>query len=112
MERSRTLQRGALASVALTVACATNSYSNGLGSTTVDGSDAESHKLPPVGAQCYPRYRVHDGYVYDVYGHYYKEHNGEWSVLRSAPHEIRHERPEVSGQSGCAGVAAPQAPAW
>jgi hypothetical protein len=69
-----------------------------------------------VGAECYPRYRVHGGYVYDVNGHYYREHNGDWTVLRSAPSEILTERPEVSGQvssqGGCPGTINPKAPAW
>ena len=68
---------------------------------TVDGSDSESHQLPPVGFQCSPRYPVHDAYVYDVNGHYYQEHDGHWTSLRWAPTEVRYERPEVRGGPGC-----------
>ncbi len=76
-------------------------YSNGYGNVTVAQYDPPGHVLPPVGYECYPRYFAGDGYVYDVHGHYYKEHNGEWSVLRSAPSLVRDQRPEVSQDPRC-----------
>jgi hypothetical protein len=57
--------------------------------------------LPPVGYECYPHYFVGDGYVYDVYGHYYKEHNGDWSILRSAPSLVKYQKPAVSNEPRC-----------
>ena len=77
-------------------------YANGIDTATVDGTDnIEERVLPPVGYQCYPRYFVGDGYVYDVHGHYYKEHNGDWRILRSVPSLVRYQKPEVSNEPGC-----------
>lgn len=91
------------AALALETACSAGTgYDNGYGNVTVDGSDTSRvGRLPPVGYECYPRYRVRDGYVYDVHGHYYKEHNGDWSVVRSAPTEVRYEQPAVSDARHC-----------
>jgi hypothetical protein len=103
MQSSATL-RGALSTVlALAGGCTSmdTGYSNGYGNVTVDGSESQGHVLPPVGYQCYPHYFVRDGYVYDVYGHYYKEHNGHWSMLRSAPSLVRYQEPEVSNDPRC-----------
>jgi hypothetical protein len=96
--------RGAL-STALAVATgcidAGPGYSNGYENVTVDGSDTQGHVPPPIGYECYPHYFVRDGYVYDVNGHYYKEHNGHWSILRGAPSLVRHQEPEVSNDRRC-----------
>jgi hypothetical protein len=91
------------AALALETACAGGTgYSNGYGNVTVDGSDTGgTGRLPPVGYECYPHYRVRDGYVYDVDGHYYKEHNGYWSVVRSYPAEVRYEQPVISDARRC-----------
>jgi hypothetical protein len=66
-----------VASVALSAAC--------VGYATVDGWDAAYVSAPPPGIYGYPRYPFHDGYVYDVGGHYYHQHNGRWVAYRSRP---------------------------
>jgi hypothetical protein len=97
------------AALALLTACASApGYDSGYGNVTVDGSDTGSHgRLPPIGYWCYPHYRVRDGYVYDVYGHYYKEHNGDWSAMRGAPSAvrsaIRYEPPVIGDTRACLG---------
>lgn len=95
----------ALAALALATACGWSEwgegYSNGYGNVTVDGTDTSGRKLPPVGYECYPHYRVRGGYVYDVHGYYYKNVDGSWRILRSAPSEVRYEDPIVSGPRGC-----------
>jgi hypothetical protein len=92
----------ALAALALATACGWGTgYSNGYGNVTVDGTDTSGRKLPPVGYECYPHYRVKGGYVYDVHGYYYKNHDGSWSILRSAPSEVRYEDPIISGPPSC-----------
>lgn len=78
-------------------------YSNGYGNVTVDGTDSQAHVLPPVGYECYPHYFVSDGSVYDVHGHYYKEHDGHWSILRSAPSVVRYQKPKVRSEPPCVG---------
>ena len=103
------VQRCLSAALALATACdaiqAINrgpGYANGVDTATVDGIDSvEQRVLPPVGYQCYPHYFTGDGYVYDVHGHYYKEHHGDWSALRSAPSLVRYQKPEVSNEPGC-----------
>lgn len=60
----------------------------------VDGYPAAYVDSPPIGIETYPRYAFHDGYVYDVRGRYYHQHNGHWAVYREAPREITHEHPE------------------
>jgi hypothetical protein len=103
------LRVGLSAALALTTACSGidaidrgPGYENGYGNTTVDGTDERpGHVLPPVGYQCYPHYFVGDGYVYDVHGYLYKEHDGEWSTLRSAPSLVRYQTPEVSRDPRC-----------
>jgi len=106
--RSRAATGGLSAALALTTACwGINSidsgpgYSNGYENVTVDGTDAHAHVLPPVGYECYPHYFVRDGYVYDVHGHYYKEHNGDWTLLRGAPSLVRYQEPEMSNERRC-----------
>jgi hypothetical protein len=98
----------ALAALALATACSTldaidrgPGYFNGYGNVTVDGTDTSGRTLPPVGYECYPHYRVKGGYVYDVHGYYYKNQDGSWSILRSAPSEVRYEDPILSGQRRC-----------
>jgi hypothetical protein len=105
MQSSATL-RGALSiALALATGCANldagPGYSNGYGNVTVAGSDVQNHVPPPVGYQCYPHYFVRDGYVYDVNGHYYKEHNGYWSTMRGTPSLVRYQEPEVSNDPRC-----------
>jgi hypothetical protein len=76
-------------------------YSNGYGNVGVDSNSDTEHVLPPLGYECYPHYFVGDGYVYDVYGHYYKEHNGDWTILRGAPSLVRYQEPDVSNDRPC-----------
>jgi hypothetical protein len=76
-------------------------YFNGYENVGVDGTDTKEHALPPVGYECYPHYFVGDGYVYNVHGHYYKEHNGDWTILRRAPSLVRYQEPEVSNERRC-----------
>jgi hypothetical protein len=99
-----------LTALAVATACSTldaidkgPGYDDGYGNASVEAADSPGHVLPPVGYQCYPRYAVRDGYVYDVYGHYYKEHNGDWSILRGAPSLVRYQEPEVSNDRRCVG---------
>jgi hypothetical protein len=102
--RSRAAIRvGLPAALLLATACINRGpgYSNGYGNVNVDGTDTQAHVLPPVGYECYPHYLDHDGYVYDVNGHYYKEHNGGWSILRRAPSMVRYQEPEVSNDRRC-----------
>jgi hypothetical protein len=102
--RSRAAIRASLpAALLLATACINRGpgYSNGYENVNVDGNNTPAHVLPPVGYECYPHYLVHDGYVYDVNGHYYKEHNGDWSVLRGAPSMVRYQEPEVSNERRC-----------
>jgi len=104
--RSRAAIRASLpAALLLTTACIDRGpgYFNGYENVTVDGTSTQAHVLPPVGYECYPHYFVRDGYVYDVYGHYYKEHNGNWSILRGAPSLVRYQEPEVSSDRRCLG---------
>ena len=55
-------------------------YANGIDTATVGGSDNDEQRvLPPVG--------------YD--------HNGDWSVLRSAPSLVRYQKPEVRSEPRC-----------
>ena len=74
-------------------------YSNGYGNVNVD--DPQAHVLPPVGYECYPHYLGPDGYVYDVHGHYYREHNGNWNILRGAPSLVRYQEAEFSNDRRC-----------
>jgi hypothetical protein len=77
-------------------------YENGVDNSTVGGTDSEEQRvLPPVGYDCYPHYFVGDGYVYDVHGHYYKEHNGDWSKLRGPPTRVRYQQPEINKDPRC-----------
>jgi hypothetical protein len=76
-------------------------YSNGYGNVNIDGTDGQAHVLPPVGYECYPHYFVRDGYVYDVNGHYYKEHDGHWRILRGAPSLVTYQQPEFSNDRHC-----------
>jgi|HubBroStandDraft_5_1064220.scaffolds.fasta_scaffold1069977_1 hypothetical protein len=76
-------------------------YSNGYGNVNVGSTYGQGHALPPVGYECYPHYFARDGYVYDVHGHYYKEHDGNWSILRGAPSLVRYQEPEVSNDPRC-----------
>jgi len=76
-------------------------YSNGYGNVNVGSTYDQGHALPPVGYECYPHYFARDGYVYDVHGHYYKEHDGNWSILRGAPSLVRYQEPEVSNDPRC-----------
>jgi hypothetical protein len=102
--RARAAIRGALpAAVLLATACIDRGpgYANGYGNENVDGTAAQAHVLPPVGYDCYPHYFVRDGYVYDVNGHYYKEHDGHWIVLRGAPSLVAYQQPEVSNDRRC-----------
>jgi hypothetical protein len=69
------------------------------GYADVDGYPATYVDNPPVGIETYPRYSFHDGYVYDVGGRYYHQHNGHWAVYRDAPREIAHEHPEPAGRA-------------
>jgi hypothetical protein len=102
------IRGGVTAALALATACSEidaidkgPGYYNGYENVTVTQADTPGHVLPPVGYQCYPRYSTGDGYVYDVYGHYYKEHNGDWSLLRGAPSLVRDQQPEVSHDPRC-----------
>ncbi len=102
--RSRAAIREALPAALLLVAACINrgpGYSSGYGNVNVDGTDTQAHVLPPIGYNCYPHYFGRDGYVYDVHGHYYKEHNGDWSILRGAPSFVRYQEPEVSSDPRC-----------
>lgn len=101
MRRQAAIRGGLSAALALATACWGGGYSNGYGNVNVDGTEMQAPVLPPVGYRCYPRYFVGDGYVYDVDGHYYKEHNGDWSVLRSPPSLVRYEKPEISNDRNC-----------
>jgi hypothetical protein len=78
--------------VALAAGCA--------GYASVDGYDAAYIDNPPAGIEYYPRYAFHDGYVYDVRGHYYHQHDGRWVVYRNAPVEIAHAHPVVHDDRG------------
>ncbi len=99
--RRASLGLGLWAALALAPACVTGAgYYNGYGNVTVGGSEGNG-RMPPVGYQCYPRYRVRGGYAYDVYGRYYKVHDGNWSAMRGAPAEVRYETPVVTGGQGC-----------
>jgi hypothetical protein len=98
---------GLSAALALTSACYDigvinrgPGFSSGYGHVNVS-DESQGHVLPPVGYQCYPRYFLADGDVYDVNGHYYKEHNGDWKVLRSAPSLVRYETPQLSRDPRC-----------
>jgi hypothetical protein len=71
-------------------------YSNGYEHVSVEGSGSQGHALPPVGYECYPHYPVRGGYVYDVNGYYYKEHNGSWTMMQYEPSQVRDQEPEVS----------------
>jgi hypothetical protein len=102
--RSRAAIREALpAALILATGCINRGpgYANGYENVRVDGTDAQAHVLPPIGSECYPHYLVRDGYVYDVDGHYYKEHNGDWTVLRGPPSLVRYQDPEVSDDPRC-----------
>jgi len=100
---------GLSAALALATACDTiqainkgPGYAVGDGTASVDGNDTDEQRvLPPVGYQCYPHYFVGDGYIYDVHGHFYKEHNGDWSTVRSVPSLVRYQMPEVSNEPRC-----------
>ena len=70
------------------------------GYTELDGYEASYVDRPPPGIEYYPRYTFHDGYVYDVDGRYYHQHNGRWAVYHSAPAEIRGRHPEVRYDRG------------
>ena len=78
-------------------------YYNGYSNVNVNGTDVEHRKLPPVGYQCYPHYVASDGNVYyDVYGHYFKEHNGDWTEMNGEPSKkVRYEQPVVSTDPQC-----------
>jgi hypothetical protein len=92
-----------MALVALATACTSSGYSSGYDNVTVDGTQSQEHQLPPVGYECYPRYRTRDGYVYNVNGVYYHERNGNWSILRSTPKQVRYEEPVISNERRCLG---------
>jgi hypothetical protein len=63
------------------------------GYATVDGYDAEYVDNAPANVEVYPQYRFADGYVYDVHGRYYHQHEGRWVAYRSAPRGmVRVER--------------------
>ncbi len=101
--RSRAaIREGLPAALLLATACINRGpgYSNGYGNVNVGGT-ASQHVLPPVGYECYPHYLIRDGYVYDVNGYYYREHNGDWSILRGAPSMVRYQTPELSGDRRC-----------
>jgi hypothetical protein len=97
------IRAGLPAALLLATACIDRGpgYSNGYENVNVDGTSPQSHVLPPVGYECYPHYFVRDGYVYDVNGHYYKEHDGNWSILRGAPSLVRYQDAEVSNDRRC-----------
>lgn len=99
----RPIRGGLLAAVLLATACIDRGpgYSSGYGNVNIDGSDGQGHVLPPVGYDCYPHYFVRDGYVYDVNGHYYKEHDGHWNRLLRAPSLVAYQQPEVSNDRRC-----------
>jgi hypothetical protein len=102
--RSRAaIYAGLTAALLLTTACIDRGpgYSNGYGHVNVDGTAPPAHVLPPIGYECYPHYLVRDAYIYDVNGYYYREHNGDWSVLRGAPSAVRYQEPEVSSDRRC-----------
>ena len=80
------------AAVASTIACS--------GYTEIDGYQARYVQQPPPGVEYFPRYPFHDGYVYDVQGRYYHDHNGRWAVYRTAPGEIRNQHPGVRDERG------------
>jgi hypothetical protein len=103
MRPSAAIREALPAALLLATACMNRGpgYSNGYGNVNVDGTGTQAHVLPPVGYGCYPHYLARDGYVYDVNGHYYKEHNGEWSALRSAPSLVRYQEPEFSNDRSC-----------
>lgn len=73
---------GAVAGLAFCAGCA--------GYATVDGYDATYVAAAPPGIYAYPRYPFHDGYVYNVHGRYYHQHNGRWVAYRHAPPGIPH----------------------
>jgi hypothetical protein len=103
MRSPAAIREGLPVALLLVTACINGGpgYSNGYGHVNVDGTASPEHVLPPVGYDCYPHYFVRDGYVYDVNGYYYKQHNGYWSILRGAPSLVRYEEPEVSSDRHC-----------
>jgi hypothetical protein len=101
--RSRAAIRVVLPAALLLSACidAGPGYSNGYEHVNVDGSYAHAEVLPPVGYYCYPHWFERDGYVYNVNGLYYKDHDGNWSIMRGAPSLVRYEEPELSNDPRC-----------
>jgi hypothetical protein len=100
---------GLAATLALTIGCdafyAANrgpGYYNGWENVTVNTiNESPGHVLPPIGYQCYPHYFDRNGTVYDVHGLYYKEHHGDWSILRGEPTLVRYQTPVVSHERRC-----------
>jgi hypothetical protein len=64
----------------------------GTGYVGVDGYDAAYVQAPPPGIDAYPRYSFRDGYVYDVNGRYYHQHEGRWVAFRHEPPEVARAR--------------------
>jgi hypothetical protein len=103
MQSRAALRQSLPAALLLAAACINRGpgYSNGYGHVNVEGTDTQAHVLPPVGYECYPHYFGRDGYVYDVHGHYYREHDGDWSILQGTPSVVRYQEPEVSNDRRC-----------
>jgi hypothetical protein len=102
------IRRALPAALLLAAACVKfdeggSGYDNGIDNANVNGTDVQHSKLPPVGYACYPHYRAPDGSVYyDVFGHYLKEHDGNWTAVHGEPpKKVRYEQPEVSTDPRC-----------
>jgi len=60
------------------VACAASLTVDGYGANYVDRPHWEGHR----------RYNINGVAVYEVDGHYYREHQGRWIVYRERPREL------------------------
>jgi hypothetical protein len=61
------------------------------GTASIDGYDGMYVEAAPPGIEAYPRYRFHDGYVYDVHGRWYHQHGGRWVAYAHRPREIARD---------------------
>jgi hypothetical protein len=57
------------------------------GYVDVDGYDA-AYASAPVGIESYPHYSYNGADVYDVDGHYYRQHEGRWVTYHRVPAEV------------------------
>ncbi|HEV3191425.1 MAG TPA: hypothetical protein VGY54_13045 [Polyangiaceae bacterium] len=72
---------------------------------TVDGYDAAYVEYAPAYVESYPSYRFHDGYVYEVHGHYYHQHGRRWVEYRGC--HARCAKVEPTGNAGKADWSPP-----